>query len=148
MSSCMAPRRNWYRSSSWGGSYQPWSLRPTSTSVSLPNSEIATIDVDSTGRMWLATENGANINVHYSDAPYSSFSGPVMWPLVSPPMTSGSSRRFRTDRSGFSGRARTPACSVSRCIAMKLIRAFGPTDEQPASQSKYWTSASVWRMTT
>ena len=60
-----------------GGSYQPWSLRPTSTSVSLPNSEIATIDVDSTGRMWLATENGANINVHYSDAPYSSFSGPV-----------------------------------------------------------------------
>ncbi len=60
-----------------GGSYQPWSLRPTSTSLSLPNSEIATIDVDSTGRMWLATENGANINVHYSDAPYSSFAGPV-----------------------------------------------------------------------
>ena len=27
--------------------------------------------------MWLATENGANLNVYYSDAPYTSFSGPI-----------------------------------------------------------------------
>ena len=27
--------------------------------------------------MWLATESGTNLNVHYSDAPYTSFSGPV-----------------------------------------------------------------------
>ena len=60
-----------------GGAYQPWSQRLTNTLISLPNSEIATIDVDSTGRMWLATENGPNLNVHYSDAPYTSFSGPV-----------------------------------------------------------------------
>ena len=60
-----------------GGAYQPWSQRLTNTAISLPNSETATIDVDSTGRMWLATENGTNINVHHSDAPYDSFSAPV-----------------------------------------------------------------------
>ena len=60
-----------------GNTYEPWSSRPAATLVSLPGSEIATIDLDSTGRMWLATENGANLNVHYSDAPYTSFAGPV-----------------------------------------------------------------------
>jgi len=57
--------------------YQLWSTRQTSTAISLPNSEIATIDIDSTGRMWLATENGSDVNVYYSDSPYSSFSGPI-----------------------------------------------------------------------
>jgi hypothetical protein len=27
--------------------------------------------------MWLATESGTNLNVHYSDSPYTTFSGPV-----------------------------------------------------------------------
>jgi hypothetical protein len=57
--------------------YQLWSTRPAATSVTLPNSETATIDIDSGGRMWLATENGANLNVYYSDSPYSSFTGPI-----------------------------------------------------------------------
>jgi hypothetical protein len=43
----------------------------------LAGSETATIDVDSTGRMWLATESGTNLNVYYSDSPYTSFAGPV-----------------------------------------------------------------------
>ncbi len=58
-------------------SYQPWTARPVATSISLPGSEIATIDIDSTDRMWLATETASSIVVYYSDAPYSSFSGPV-----------------------------------------------------------------------
>ena len=61
--------------------YAPWSARPTLSSLSLPNSEIATIDVDSTGRMWLATRAGdavpPAIVVYYSDAPYSSWSSPI-----------------------------------------------------------------------
>ena len=57
--------------------YEPWASRPTGTSITLTGSETATIDVDSTGRMWLATENGANLNVYYSDSPYTTFSGPV-----------------------------------------------------------------------
>ena len=36
------------------GAYQAWSLRSSLTSISLPGSETATIDGDSTGRMWLA----------------------------------------------------------------------------------------------
>ena len=58
-------------------SYQPWTARPVATSISLPGSEIATIDINSTDRMWLATETASSIVVYYSDAPYSSFSGPV-----------------------------------------------------------------------
>ena len=58
--------------------YLLWSQRPASTRISLANSEIATIDVDSTGRLWLATENGSSVVVHYSDPPYRSFTGPVV----------------------------------------------------------------------
>jgi len=64
-----------------GGTYQLWSARTTPTDISLPSSEIATIDIDSTGRMWLATRQDtptpAKIVVYYSDSPYSSFQGPV-----------------------------------------------------------------------
>ena len=66
-----------------GNTYQLWSLRATATSISLPGSETATIDIDSTGRMWLATENGSNVEVYYSDSPYSSFTGPISPALAS-----------------------------------------------------------------
>ncbi len=61
------------------GTYQLWSTRPTASSISLSGSEIATIEIDSTGRMWLATENDATdqIIVYYSDLPYSTWNGPV-----------------------------------------------------------------------
>ena len=57
--------------------YEPWASRTTGTSITLTGSETATIDVDSTGRMWLATENGTNLNVYHSTSPYTSFVGPV-----------------------------------------------------------------------
>ncbi|HEX3287770.1 MAG TPA: Ig-like domain-containing protein, partial [Mycobacterium sp.] len=57
--------------------YEPWSSRPTATPISLPNSETATIDVDSTGEMWLATESGSSLNVYHSPSPYTAFSGPI-----------------------------------------------------------------------
>lgn len=60
-----------------GGSYQLWSTRPAPSPVLLPGSETATIDIDSTGRMWLSTEAGNDVVVYYSDAPYSSWTGPV-----------------------------------------------------------------------
>jgi uncharacterized repeat protein (TIGR01451 family) len=56
--------------------YQPWSVRPTSTPVYI--GETGTIDIDSTGRMWLATDFNLDIEVYYSDYPYTSFSGPVV----------------------------------------------------------------------
>ncbi|MCC6271144.1 MAG: putative Ig domain-containing protein, partial [Microbacteriaceae bacterium] len=62
-----------------GASYVTWSGRAAPSNISLPNSEIATIEIDSTGRMWLASENDATgqIVAYYSDSPYSAWSGPV-----------------------------------------------------------------------
>ncbi|GAA3509868.1 LamG-like jellyroll fold domain-containing protein [Georgenia daeguensis] len=54
--------------------YQPWAARPTATPVSLSGSETATIDIDSTGRMWLASDSATSVEVRYADAPYRSFS--------------------------------------------------------------------------
>src|SRR5690606_5585058 len=61
-----------------GNTYVPWSSRPEPTVVSLPGSETATIDVDGTGRLWLATENASQVYVKWSDAPYTTFSSPVV----------------------------------------------------------------------
>ena len=58
--------------------YEAWSLRPTNTPVSLPGSETASLAIDSTGRIWIATESGTSVHAHYADSPYTSFSGPVV----------------------------------------------------------------------
>jgi hypothetical protein len=58
-------------------SYQLWSERPAPTPVRLRGSETSTIDVDTMGRMWIATTSGSDVDVHYSDPPYTSFSGPI-----------------------------------------------------------------------
>jgi hypothetical protein len=60
-----------------GGTYTFWEERPAPTPISLSGSETATIDVDSDGRLWLATESGSNVRVYYSDPPYTGFSGPI-----------------------------------------------------------------------
>jgi hypothetical protein len=61
--------------------YQAWTTRPANALIVLDaGTETATIDVDSQGRMWLATDRAAGtdqIVVYYSDAPYSTWSGPV-----------------------------------------------------------------------
>ena len=61
--------------------YQAWTTRPANAPIALDSgTETATIDVDSQGRMWLATDRAAGtdqIVVYYSDAPYSSWSAPV-----------------------------------------------------------------------
>lgn len=57
--------------------YRPWMVRPTATAITLPDSETATIDADTTGRLWLSTESGTSIRVHYSDPPYTAFGGPI-----------------------------------------------------------------------
>jgi len=61
--------------------YQFWTTRPANVSLPLVGgTETATLDVDSQGRMWLATDFAAatdQIVVYYSDAPYSSWSAPV-----------------------------------------------------------------------
>ena len=62
------------------GTYVAWTSRPGLTSVSLPSSETATIDIDSTGRMWLNSQHDVtgsrDIIMYDSASPYSSWNGP------------------------------------------------------------------------
>jgi hypothetical protein len=58
--------------------YQLWTQRPSTVDITLDSGvETATIDVDSTGRMWLASDASTAINVRYSDPPYDVWSSPI-----------------------------------------------------------------------
>jgi concanavalin A-like lectin/glucanase superfamily protein/List-Bact-rpt repeat protein/flagellar hook capping protein FlgD len=58
--------------------YQLWSTRPATANITLDGGvETATIDVDSYGRMWLASDAVTDVNVRWSDPPYSSWSSPI-----------------------------------------------------------------------
>ncbi len=60
------------------GTYQFAPGSPAPTNVPLTSAvEMATIDIDSTGRMWLASDLGSNIEVRYSDGPYATWSSPI-----------------------------------------------------------------------
>ena len=60
------------------GTYQLWISRPTTAVVTLDTGvETATIDVDSNGRMWVASDAATDINVRWSDFPYSTWSAPI-----------------------------------------------------------------------
>ena len=59
-------------------SYKLWSERPSSSGISFPaGSETATLTVDDRGRMWVATDVVTDIQVWWSDAPYTSWSAPI-----------------------------------------------------------------------
>jgi hypothetical protein len=58
--------------------FEPWSLRPQIVNVPLTSGvETATIEVDSTGRMWVASDVKSTVEVRYSDGVYSTFSAPI-----------------------------------------------------------------------
>lgn len=55
--------------------YQPWTLQPLVVDVLLSEGvETATIDFDSKGRLWLASDAETTMEVRYSDFPYMNFS--------------------------------------------------------------------------
>jgi hypothetical protein len=58
--------------------FEPWAMRPQNINVNLSSGvETATLDVDSTGRMWIASDASNTVEVRYSDGIYSSFSAPI-----------------------------------------------------------------------
>lgn len=58
--------------------YQLWSKRPYPVNIPLEKSgETATIDIDSSGRMWLASDDETEIHVRWSDSPYVDWSDPI-----------------------------------------------------------------------
>ncbi|SFU79375.1 Por secretion system C-terminal sorting domain-containing protein [Pontibacter akesuensis] len=61
------------------GTYQLWSKRTSTVGLTLDKGvETATIDIDGTGRMWLASAGVSDVKVRWSDAPYHSWSAPVI----------------------------------------------------------------------
>ncbi len=60
------------------GSYQLWSTNASVVTVPLDeNTETATLDKDSTNRLWIAFDTTYEVRVVYSDAPYGSWSAPI-----------------------------------------------------------------------
>jgi hypothetical protein len=58
--------------------FEPWSARPGLVNVPVSSStETATIEVDSTGRMWVAYDVSSTVEVRYSDGPYTTWSAPI-----------------------------------------------------------------------
>ncbi|MEJ2196788.1 MAG: T9SS type A sorting domain-containing protein, partial [Ignavibacteriaceae bacterium] len=59
--------------------YEPWSARASNVPITLDPTfnEAATIDIDSQGRMWLASDADNAINVRWSDSPYNVWSTPT-----------------------------------------------------------------------
>jgi len=58
--------------------YQLWSLRPELVGVQLSSGvETATLDIDSTGRMWIASDASNTVEVRYSDGLYTNWSEPI-----------------------------------------------------------------------
>lgn len=58
--------------------FKLWSQRPAIVSIGLDSGvETAMIDVDGTGRMWLASDGSSTVNVRWSDPPYSQWSSPI-----------------------------------------------------------------------
>ncbi|MBI3463620.1 MAG: hypothetical protein HY000_11265, partial [Planctomycetes bacterium] len=60
------------------GTYQLWSARPTLANLALsPDDETATIDMDTTGRLWVASDAVTTIEVRHSAYPYTAWSEPI-----------------------------------------------------------------------
>lgn len=58
--------------------YQLWSRRTNTVGISFESGvETATIDMDGSGRMWLASAGVSDINVRWSDSPYNTWSAPI-----------------------------------------------------------------------
>jgi hypothetical protein len=58
--------------------FEPWAARPQLAKVSLSSGvETATLEVDSTGRMWVASDASSTVEVRYSDGNYSTWSAPI-----------------------------------------------------------------------
>ncbi len=58
--------------------YQLWSVRPYAVNIHLERlGETATIDIDASGRMWLASDDETEVHVRWSDPPYIEWSNPI-----------------------------------------------------------------------
>jgi hypothetical protein len=58
--------------------FDPWAQQPDVVDVPLASGvETATVEVDSTGRMWIASDAKTTVEVRYSDGDYTDWSAPI-----------------------------------------------------------------------
>lgn len=58
--------------------YKRWTQRTTNTGIQFePGTAAATLDIDATNRIWIASNSFGNMLVRYSDPPYTIFSSPI-----------------------------------------------------------------------
>ena len=112
-------------------SYQFWTARPDNVPITLDNGvETATIDVDSQGRMWLASDEVDEIMVRYSDPPYSTWSGPIS-------LVTG------IDGDDISVVAALPGGSIGVLWSNQNTRRFGFRSHVDGTDSTSWTTDEV-----
>lgn len=59
--------------------YKRWTQRPTNTNIVFETGTLTTtLDIDTTNRLWMASNSNGNILVRHSDPPYSTWSAPVV----------------------------------------------------------------------
>ncbi|OQP51691.1 T9SS type A sorting domain-containing protein [Niastella populi] len=59
--------------------YKKWSQRTSNVNIVFESGTLTTtLDIDTTNRLWLASNNSGNIVVRHSDPPYSTWSSPVV----------------------------------------------------------------------
>lgn len=59
--------------------YKLWSKRKTRVDINLESGvQTSNIDIDATGRMWLASDGTTEMYVRWSDSPYSTWSAPIV----------------------------------------------------------------------
>jgi hypothetical protein len=60
------------------GTYKLWSQRPSRVLLALEaEAETATLTLDGAGRMWIASDGAGEVNMRWSDAPYTTWSAPI-----------------------------------------------------------------------
>ena len=135
------------------GTYGLWSAWPTLSSISLPNSEIATIDIDSTGRMWLATrarQRPPAIVVYHSASPYTTWNGPITLAtgVIANDDIAAVTAPAGQDRRILGQRERERSASGSGLTSTGPILARGPPTKcpRPSRPSTAWGRA--WPTTT
>lgn len=127
------------------GTYRPWSQRTSTVTINLLSSvEIANMDIDGTGRMWIAYDGSTQIYVSWSDAPYQNWSSPI---TVATGLSTDDIGAIIAlpGKMGIFGQTRTPKNLDLKRILMELIPPPGPVMryQQP---SRLLILEMVWQM--
>ncbi|HXS82443.1 MAG TPA: hypothetical protein VN896_06935, partial [Methylomirabilota bacterium] len=119
-------------------SYALWSVRTSTVNITLDSGvEVGTIDVDSQGRMWLASDAATTVNVRWADRPYTTWSAPIQ--LASGITTDdiASVTAFGGNKIGVLWSNQTTARYGFRTHTDGTTPTTWTADEVPASQSAF-----------